>query len=178
MTTDRVRRWPLVIAAAGPLLLILGDATPLGTGYYSALLAAPLLLLLWVGGAMWAGAAGLLSAYRGHWRASLSALIFPAVALVALQPYRCLAECQSLGALLHFQIMEPHYRTIARAAPARSRFFDWGGRVGWREGVLYDVSDRLRLPPEAGLGEGALTARPLGGHFFLVVWRGDRDYPR
>jgi len=128
---------------------------------------------------------GMVESLRAHARRrALSFAILPAIVLAnALAPFVFVRHCNFAGDTIHFEVMREHYQHVVDALPKTGQpklvIFDWGGMVWASQGVVYDESDEVVLPPakqssgwraragktELGCGYGAT---PMGGHFYLA----------
>jgi hypothetical protein len=145
------------------------------------MLSAPVLLGLWGVIASFGFAYVGRCAVDALWaRGSIAATL---VVVVALNFDRLNRASIDLGDALHFRIMRRHYLAEAKSSPGlpgqRVMYFPWGSIWIFGEGVVYDESDEMGLPPEqrspawkqrtAGTEIDLVTgSRPLGDHFYLV----------
>ena len=92
------------------------------------------------------------SAMRKAWRRSLLTAILPVtLLLVALNPLGFLYSCMYLGEIVRFSALKYSYDRIIADLPANERpglvVFIWDGFLGASNGVLYDATDQVTLPP-------------------------------
>jgi hypothetical protein len=184
-STDRILLWPSIIALALPTALVLLRASPVGPNFLYVILGMPGLLLLWASVALLAVAGVIVSTRTQAWRKAVSYAVLPIAVLVAAsQPWMFLDVCNSMGDALHFKIMRAHYLSVVKAMPETGEpklvVFNWGGMVWASDGIVYDESDEVALPP--GRQSPAWRARashtelscdgyfvsPLGDHFYLA----------
>jgi hypothetical protein len=181
----QIIRWPFVLAFAGPLLLVILRATPLGPDITYAMFGIPALMALWCLAAFVASVIALVALVRRRWRYALTACIVPmAVTAAALQPFTFIHLTNRLGDAVHFVLMRSSYVARIETMPARGqpRFvvFNRGGMVWASNGVVYDESDEVALPRDrqsqaarrrfdrSELGCGNYTVQSLGAHFYAA----------
>jgi hypothetical protein len=140
----------VVITVGVPLALIALAASPVG-GFGEMLLAIPI-LFVWViagiGSLIWS----VRSAMRKAWRRSLMTSIPPIILLlVALNPLGFLYWCNQIGVVARFIASKPSYDQQIAALPANERpalvVFIWDSFLGLENGVMYDETDQVALPP-------------------------------
>jgi hypothetical protein len=138
----------VVIALGVPLALILLAAS---FGMLGVFLAIPI-LFIWViagiGSLIWS----VCSAMRKAWGRSLMTSIPPIILLlVALNPLGFLYWCNHIAEVARFIASKPSYDQQIVALPANQRpglvVFIWDGFLGLANGVLYDETDQVTLPP-------------------------------
>jgi len=192
MTTDQAASppgnrdapiWPVVVAAAGPLILALASATPLGLDLLWVLVGSKIMLVFWAAIGVWAATIAVAAARRAAWRRAASAAVLPlAVAIVAIHPMNFVRSCHEWGAVLNFRFVQSSYRTRVATLPTIGQpklvVFSRGGMPWASEGIVYDESDEILLPhgrqssawlqraSESELSCG-YSVRPLGEHFYL-----------
>ena len=148
------------------------------------MLGARLVVALWALAAIpaaWLAVRGLSAT---AWRAALSALVLPIAVFCALAlPFRFAGSCDELGEFLYFRVNRLDYVARVAAIPESGHpklaVFSRGGMVWYSEGIVYDETDEIMLPPEQrspSWTERArhteLTcrfwARPFGDHFYFA----------
>ena len=181
---NQIVRWPFMLAFAGPLLLVLLRASPLGPNLNYAMIGIPALLVLWGLAALVAGVIVLIALVRRRWSYALVTSIVPvAVIVAALQPFAFLHLTNRLGDAIHFALMRSSYVAKVESLPATGKrfvVFNRGGMVWASNGVVYDESDEVALPPKqqsnAGrrrvirseLGCGAYAIQKIDAHFYVA----------
>jgi hypothetical protein len=180
---DGLYLWPIFIAAAAPLVLVLAGATPLGVNFLWVLVGMRAVLLLWAAAGLWSAWLSIAALRHRAWRGVLSALILPAAVLVvAVDPVRFVQRCREWGDILNFEFLRGTYQARAAALPKTGQpklaVFNRGGMVWASKGIVYDESDEVTLPPgrqsSAWVERASHTeltcgfwVRPLGSHFYL-----------
>lgn len=192
---DCLARLLVVIALGVPLAPIALAASPVG-GWGEMLLAVPI-LLVWVIAGITSLIWSVHSAMRQAWRRSLMTSILPIVLLlVALKPLGFLSACHHIGEVARFFGLKSSYDQQIAALPANQRpglvVFIWDGFLGAENGVLYDETDQVTLPPghksadwldrashtelkaatqNPPEGNCGYSVRPLWDHYYLAgIW--------
>ena len=183
--SDRMQRWPSVIAVGIPMLLIVIRATPVGADFVYVVMGIPALLLIWLLAAVAALAMALRSLKARAWRRSLSRAILPLTVVAAfIQPRFSIASINLAGDLIHFEMVQSRYlaelATMPKTAEPKLVIFDWGGWITMSNGVVYDESDEVALPAgqrspawkaranDTELNCSAYAVRAIGDHFYLA----------
>lgn len=175
---DRFAIWPIALAGAFPLVLIVLWSGPFGLTFAGV----PILLAVWSGSALLALGMAAFSAGSHFWRRALSLSVLPLVTLVAIANASTLwSFAIEAGERLHFQVMRRGYledvSKLPRAGEPRFVVWLWGG-FGVGRGVVYDESDEIALPEQSQawkqrvanteVGMCGVWGKPVGNHFYLV----------
>lgn len=188
---DRILRWPLVASGSVPILLMVMRAFPQNSvfAFIYIMFGVPALILIWDVAASAAIVVVGLSLRRKEWRRTVSVMVFAVVVLVAnWQLQNFLRICYTVGDVVSFQFVRSSYLAEVRADPVvdgqRIATFVWGGTISSSNGVVYDESDEVALPP--GTQSAAWRAQadktllacedygywvwPAGGHFYIAYY--------
>ena len=185
MTTDRIARWPAAIAFGVPAAIILCRASPIGPVFLYVTIGIPALLLILAGAAVLATIVAAISARMGRWRRVVSCLVLPVVVLANVPgPFALVRYCNGIGNMIHFEVMRDHYLSKIKSLPDTGEpklvVINWGGMIWASNGVVYDESDEVVLPPSrrslgwttrAGTTElscEGYSITPMGSHFYLA----------
>jgi hypothetical protein len=113
----------------------------------------------------------------------LSAVLPFVFSTVVVNPYAFVRTCHAIGDVLHFTVGRLYYDREIAALPAnikpRVAVFNWGGMIWFSDGLVYDESDQILLPPghqskawqavanntELSCGYGV---QPLWDHYYLA----------
>jgi hypothetical protein len=181
---DRIPRLLIKFAVGIPLALILLAASPLGRNFLYVMVGIPILMLLWVGAAVWSIVLCVSFARRRSWKSSLKLAVLPiGVIIVALNFYPFIRGCIYVGDVLHFVVARPYYDHVIASLPPTGRprlaVFNWGGMPWASGGLVYDESDEVALPLgqqsaawKANPGRAELdcgfVVSPLWSHYYLA----------
>lgn len=178
-------KWPIGLALAVPVVLVLIAASPVGYNILYFELRRFAVLLIWVPLGIFGALLSLRFALRGAWRQSLGALLLTVgLLVVTLDLSKFLAHIQSVGNVLRFIAMRPGYDARVADLPAgthpRIVEFDWDGIPSITFAVVFDDSDEIALPPEQQSIEWRVQAKgrlicdgygvvqAFWGHYYLV----------
>ena len=194
-TAVSLTRLLLVAALCVPLAPIIVGAFQLG--FVAALVGA----ILWIPVVLAFAIAAFISllltarfAMKKAWKSSLLAAVLPIVLFaVALNPRGFLFACDHIGEVARFIALKPSYDRQVSGLPENQRpgpvIFVWDGFLGASNGVLYDATDQVTLPPghqsrewlerashnaelAAAIGDQrarcGYSVRPLWDHYYLA----------
>ena len=175
--------WPILVAFGGPAAIIAVRASPLGIEFFWVVIGVPAVLVAWAAAALWAVGLVVLSARRRAWARLASAATLPLAVLVsAISPGEFVSSCTRLGDVLNFEVLHASYQARVAALPDQGApklaVFNRGGMIWSSQGVVYDATDEVALPPErqspawkerASRSELACgySVVPLRDHFYL-----------
>jgi len=140
--------WPVWVAVACPVLLVVLIATPLGPDFVFVVIGIPGLLLIWGCLAIWALLLSCRRVRRRDWLRALASAVLPLVVLGAGARLRqFLLLCNEGGDVVHFLAARPSYVKELRALPPsdepRLVVFNRGGMIWASRGYVYDESDEV-----------------------------------
>jgi hypothetical protein len=173
-------RWSLIIAAvvSGPLMLVVG-AEHFGSDPMWIVFGTRAVILVW---ALVVSVALLWISYasRGlRWCMVGAATVLMAAAWMF--PKMLVEESDRLGTYLHFHLHRGYYEQRVADHPGRPKLvvFSRGGMPWSFDGIVYDASDEVQLPPAGRSVDWKMRAahtelschfevRPLGAHFYAA----------
>lgn len=185
---SRVKKfWPVWIAVALPLLLVILNSTPIGPDFVFVIIGIPILLGIWACFGIWALILTLGRMRRREWSRAVASAVLPLIILVAgVRFWQFVHLCNAGGDIVHFIAVRSSYlkeiHAIPRNGEPRLLIFNRGGMIWSSSGYVYDESDevvlveRLQSPGWRARADGTelgcgYHARPFPGHFsFTQHW--------
>lgn len=175
----------LILAVGSSLALVLMDATPLDTEFIYPLCAISGMVIVWAVIGLWSATLFIRCVRkRSGKQIILPGFLLVTSFLVALNLLPFLRGCNYLGAALRFAATRSYYDQQVALLPIgggpRLAIFIWGGMLWASQGVVYDESDEIALPPgqqsaawraNADLSElscRSWDARRFWSHYYLV----------
>lgn len=136
-----------------PLTMVFLRASPVGSSFVCVTLVLPVLFLAWAINAIWTAISSKRFVHAKQWVDALLGIV-PLVFLVivAFAAPSALNEFNDLGMEVRFLALRQEYLHEVAEMPSVSgepklRVFMFGGMIGASEGIVYDESDELGLPP-------------------------------
>lgn len=142
--------WPLWIAIAFPLYLILVNTIPFG--FLLAILGLLFLSPLWAGAGIWALVLSLRHIWRHQWSRATRTAILPIVVLIAgFNFWGFVHLTNDCADVLHFAVRRATYMRKIEQMPSNGEprlvVVNFGGMIWASRGVVYDESDEIMLDP-------------------------------
>ncbi len=150
--SSAVLAWPIGLAIALPILLIILEATPIGLDFIYTIFVEPALLIFWGLAGACAAIIAIKQMWRREWKTAGASTILPiCVLLVSLRLFTFIHFCNYVGDLLYFLVERSFYLQAIdkRAVNGEPRLlvFDRGGMSWASRGFVYDESDELLKEP-------------------------------